>query len=668
MNTAIAPIFRRETAPLETQQATTDGDLLRAFVAERDELVFAEIVARHGGMVLGVCRRVAGDRHDAEDAFQATFLVLAAKAAKVRPPEMLGAWLYGVAYRTAQKARCNAARRRDGERRAAAMNTTQTTLDQHWDELRPVLDEEVNRLPARYRAAIVACDLEGKGRQDAAEELRVNPGTLSSRLARGRELLAARLMRRGVALSAGALAGLLASNAATAAPAAGLVSATVSAGVAMSATGGMLAAGTVSAKAAVLSEGVMRAMFMSKAKIVVGLVIAAALGGTGIGMVTRIALGADKPKVAKNDAAPAKGDKKGDFVKPDLSGPVVDVSADGKQVTLQTAKATKNDVGATTVIKLPDASKVTYSAITAAGDKPVEGYDAQVWLEAGSTDRAKRVAFMGRENFKSINRSADAQGLVTNVSPDGKQFSVETPSKEKGVDPQAMTVNITPATDLRFAAITTGGARMQEGQSAQVWFDPAARENAGIVRLTGQAPGTKKGDGEKNADVSGPVVAVSADGKTISLEGKATAKGEDPPRTEVKLADSTQVIYNGVGQDGAQPTAGYAAQAWVENGVAKRVVFNAYPKEPGPDISSRVVNVSADGRVITVETPSKVKGEGAGQKEIVIEGAKVVYMGVHAGEAKPTEGYEARIWLEKDAPGAAARVMFTQRGEGKEGK
>src|SRR4051812_44057097 len=177
-------------------------------------------------MVLGVCRRVAGDQHDAQDAFQATFLVLAVKAAKVRPPEMLGAWLYGVAYRTAQKARCNAARRRECERRAATMNANQTTTDERGHDLRPVLDEELNRLPARYRAAIVACDLEGKPRQDAAEELRVNAGTLSSRLARGRELLAARLRRRGVALSAGALAGLLASNAATAAPAATLLTST----------------------------------------------------------------------------------------------------------------------------------------------------------------------------------------------------------------------------------------------------------------------------------------------------------------------------------------------------------------------------------------------------------------------------------------------------------
>jgi hypothetical protein len=468
-----------------------------------------------------------------------------------------------------------------------------------------------------------------------------------------------------VALSAGALAGLLASDAATAAPAAGLVNATVSAGVAMSAKGGMLAAGAVSAKAVVLSDGVLRAMFISKAKIVVGLIIAAALGGTGIGVVTRIALAADKPKVAKNDDASAKGDKKGNFVKPDIAAPVVDVSADGKQITLQTSKGSKNDAGGTTVINLPDASQVTYSAIAASGDKPMAGYDAQVWLEAGSTDQAKRVALVGRESFKSNNGPADVQGIVTNVSPDGKQLSVESPSKEKGIDPVAVTVNIMPTTDLRFAAITSGGARMQEGYGAQVWFDPAARENAAIVRLTGQAPGTKKGDAEKNADVSGPVAAVSADGKTISLEGKATVKGEDPPRTEVKLADSTQVIYNGVPQDGAQPTEGYAAQAWLENGVAKRVVFNAWPKEKGPDISSRVVNVSTDGRVITVEVPSKVKGEGPGQREIAIDAAKVVYAGVHAGEAKPTEGYEARAWLEPDAPGAAARVMFTKRGEGK---
>jgi hypothetical protein len=267
---------------------------------------------------------------------------------------------------------------------------------------------------------------------------------------------------------------------------------------------------------------------------------------------------------------------------------------------------------------------------------------------------------MGRENFKSINRQADAQGVVTNVSPDGKQFSIGSPATEKGAQPTAVTLNVTPASDVRFAAITTGGARMQEGYGAQVWFDPQARENAAIVRLTGQQAGMKKGDGDKDADVTGPVVAVAADGKTITLEGKPSIKGEDAPRKEVKLAASTQLVYNGVKQDATQPEAGYAAQVWLENGVAKRVVFTAWPKEKGPDISSRVLNVSADGKVITLEMPPKIKGEGGERREIAIGDARVVYMGVHAGELKPTEGYEARVWLEPAAPGAAAKVMFTK--------
>src|SRR5262249_23907846 len=183
----------------------TDGQLLGCFIATRDEASFAALVRRHGPMVLGVCRRVLHDFHAAEDAFQATFLVLACKAASVAKRESVGCWLYGTAYRTAMEARTMTARRRARERPMSDMPHPQVAPAEAQD-WRPLLDRELSLLPEKYRAAIVLCDLEGRARKEAARLLKVPEGTLSSRLATGRQLLARRLARRGVALSGGALA------------------------------------------------------------------------------------------------------------------------------------------------------------------------------------------------------------------------------------------------------------------------------------------------------------------------------------------------------------------------------------------------------------------------------------------------------------------------------
>src|SRR5262249_12586006 len=139
-----------------------DGDLLRRYLLHRDEAVFEALVRRHGPMVMGVCRRVLHNLHDAEDAFQATFLVLVRRASTLRSPGMVGNWLYGVAYRTALEARKTAAKRRAKE--AKVVPRTESPRDA-WADLRPVLDQELDRLPDKYRAVIVLCDLEGKTRK-----------------------------------------------------------------------------------------------------------------------------------------------------------------------------------------------------------------------------------------------------------------------------------------------------------------------------------------------------------------------------------------------------------------------------------------------------------------------------------------------------------------------
>jgi RNA polymerase sigma factor (sigma-70 family) len=181
----------------------TDGELLSRFVATRDEAAFASLVGRHGPMVLGVCRRVLGNHHDAEDAFQATFLVLVRKAAGVVPRELVGNWLYGVAYRTALETKASRARRRAREAQVSARRDTQDLLDLAAErEQLGLLDRALARLPERYRAAVVLCDLEGKTHREAARLLGCPEKTLSTRLSRARKRLARRLAGAGSALAA----------------------------------------------------------------------------------------------------------------------------------------------------------------------------------------------------------------------------------------------------------------------------------------------------------------------------------------------------------------------------------------------------------------------------------------------------------------------------------
>src|SRR6516164_5731398 len=147
----------------------TDGELLARFAATRDEASFTALLRRHGPMVLGVCSRILGNSHDAEDAFQATFLVLARKAASVAPRERVGSWLYGVAYRAAAKLRAMNARR---HRRETLVRELPETFveppDDLWREVRPLLDRELNLLPERYRTAVILCDLQGQTGKEAA--------------------------------------------------------------------------------------------------------------------------------------------------------------------------------------------------------------------------------------------------------------------------------------------------------------------------------------------------------------------------------------------------------------------------------------------------------------------------------------------------------------------
>jgi RNA polymerase sigma factor (sigma-70 family) len=208
------------TAPLREKnesidwKSLSDKDLLGHFFHDKEDTAFSTLVERHGPLVFGVCRRILNDANDAEDAFQATFLVLVRKGATLRDPERLASWLYGVAYRTARKVRAKAALRTKSERQAGEMPTRsdvdKSTRDMTYEELQAVLDEEISKLPEKYSLPLVLCYLEGKTNAQAAAQLGWPEGSISRRLSRARELLRSRLAKRGMAISVALIAAVFA--------------------------------------------------------------------------------------------------------------------------------------------------------------------------------------------------------------------------------------------------------------------------------------------------------------------------------------------------------------------------------------------------------------------------------------------------------------------------
>jgi RNA polymerase sigma factor (sigma-70 family) len=190
-------------------ETVSDRQLLDRFTARRDEAAFAALVHRHGPLVLSVCRRMLGSRHDAEDALQATFLILARRAGSIRKKTSLGSWLHGVAMRVAFNLRRRRQRQLRHEAAAARPGEVRSVDAPSWPEVQAVLHEELHRLAEKYRAPLVLCYLEGKSRDEAALELGCSLGRLRGRLERGRKALHARLVARGLPLSAALAATLI---------------------------------------------------------------------------------------------------------------------------------------------------------------------------------------------------------------------------------------------------------------------------------------------------------------------------------------------------------------------------------------------------------------------------------------------------------------------------
>jgi RNA polymerase sigma factor (sigma-70 family) len=395
----MSTFMQRLRSALARQEAVdfADHELIHIYLHERKEEAFEALVRRHGPMVMGVCRRVLRNSHDAEDAFQATFLVLVRKAPTLRSPRLLGNWLYGVAYRTALEARKRSATRTANETEVARRPQTSEDL---WPDLQPILDQELQRLPDKYRVVLVLCDLEGKTRKDAARHIGCPEGTVASRLASARAILAKRLRRHVPAISGETLGAMLSLNSGAGVSTSVISATTKVAGVFAA---GQIAAGLGSANIAqvvALAEGVLKSMLLTKIKITTALVLAVAvscyLGAIGV----RIALG-QNPNQAKIPQAEGKaqGDEGGKAKVLQLDGSNAHIawSPDGKEL-------------------------VTVSFTMEMEDKTVNGQKTKVYAGNNSTLRFWDVA----KGEVRLSLGEQKRVTITSLafSPDAKTLAV----------------------------------------------------------------------------------------------------------------------------------------------------------------------------------------------------------------------------------------------------
>ncbi|HJZ57036.1 MAG TPA: RNA polymerase sigma factor [Gemmataceae bacterium] len=654
-------IQRLHRAVLGREDAeSTDSQLLERFIGDREEAAFESLVLRHGPMVMGVCRRLLRNAQDAEDAFQATFLVLVRKAATLSSRGLLANWLYGVAYHTALKARAAAARRRVRETQVSEMPEPQTVSPEPGGELREWLDRELSRLSEKFRAPIVLCELEGKSHQEAARQLGWPQGTLAARLSRGRALLAKRLARRGLAVSAGSLTALTGAQAAAVSPV--LVESTVKAASLIAAGN---AVGVVSANVSALTEGMVRAMSFMKLKIAAVGVLVVALGGLGVGpRQERVQAGfpddTQPPARSQERGQPRPADAPATFI-----GRVTAVAKDGKGFTLEGAPV-RSEAPQKIEVKLDEKSQVTFSGVGPGGATLSVGHTAQVWFAEGSKDTASRVNFHGPAE---VRRAADMTGRVSAVAADGKSFTVQFPPVVRGEVGQTASIRVTDKSAVTYSFIARGATKPTAGYQAEVWLEPGSKDTAARVNFIGTEGRPERGVPEKQPDASGTVSAVAKDLKAFTVEVQPRVRGEGTTKREIKIDDKTQFVYRSVGPDGDKPTEGYRVQVWLADGskdTAAKVTLTGVPSERQTLLLGKVVAVAPDGKGITVEVMSPVRGEGPKQVAIKFtDKTKVVYQAVGPGGAKPTEGYFVQVTLQEGSPDTAAEVILEQPNPGR---
>jgi RNA polymerase sigma factor (sigma-70 family) len=516
---------------VETHAEQSDGQLLQRFATQREEAAFAALLRRHGRLVWSVCRHILPREHDAEDAFQATFLVLARRASAIRKTEAVASWLHGVAYRIAMKAKKMTARRQERERRAAAHETQPASGDLAARELQAILDEELVRLPEKCRAPFVLCCLEGRSRQEAAAELGWKVGTVSSRIAQARRLLQQQLLRRGVTLSAALTAGVLWGPSVSASMPAALVQPTLKAAL-------LVAAGRTVSQVAVpsiaaLVQGGLKTMTTAKMKIATALLLAACLIG-GVSL----ALGVRPQEKAKPASSPPKAE--GDKPKTDLHG---DPLPDGALARLGTVRWRHGD----------QVLALGYSAdgkMLASGsiDEAVHLWDAKTgqllhilrghkaWVDSVFfTPDNKRVISCGQDQTarvwevatgKELRRWKTKGGWKMGLSPDGKTLAGmgDFPDKatiflwDTDTGKKVRELPYEGEQDLAFdMAFSPDGKRLVCGGKMLRLFDVATGKQLQVF-----------GSGQRIHSVAfagnGKVLAVGRDGQPVTLWDTTTLK------------------------------------------------------------------------------------------------------------------------------------------------
>jgi RNA polymerase sigma factor (sigma-70 family) len=558
----------REASRPPEAAGPTDGQLLESYVSSREETAFAALVYRHGPMVWGVCRRVLQSHQDAEDAFQATFLVLVRKAASVLPRELVGNWLYGVAHQTALKARSTSVKRRTREKQVTAMPEPALEQQKLWNDLQPLLDRELSRLPNKYRAVIVLCDLEGKTRKEAAQHFNLPEGTVATRLATARTMLAKRLARSGLVLSGAALGVALSRNQAAAGMPAWVATTTIRAG-SLFAAGQAAAPDAISIKAVALAEGVLKNMLLSKLKIATAVLLALAFLGAGAAALTlpgpvgkpadlasgerqRPELLLEKPEPAKEKKEPVVQPvkEKDEPIPPGVSGVVLAVDAEKHTLTVAhnlgdsnfcLTKDAKIEVDGKpgTLAALPTGACVHLNQFVdprTAGNVRAEGrnYWGVLLKEVDAAKNSIIVADKEDENTYSV--AADARILV-----DGKNCPL-------AAVPKGCHINLSLAADQKTARSIDAAGPYFSGVVKAVdpdkriitvhdkTYDVAADADIGIDNKPGQLAAVPVG---ANVNVS-----LHVDGKTVGrlqAYGRsvfAAVKGVDSAKSTITVAGS----------------------------------------------------------------------------------------------------------------------------------
>jgi RNA polymerase sigma factor (sigma-70 family) len=428
----------RRIADPQGHLGLSDAELLERFLTNRDDAAFEVLVWRHGAMVLGLCQRILRHTQDAEDAFQATFLTLARKADSIGKRESLGSWLHKVAYRVAVTARSSAARRASREQRGVEGVSVEPATDLLWRDLRPVLDEEIDRLPDSFRVPFVMCYLEGKTHEEIARQLGCAVGTVESRLGRARRRLKGQLTRRGLTLAAGALAVSLPEQTTAATVSASLVGAAV-----------QTVAGVVSTRVIALAEGVIQAMALPNFKGVTCMFALVGVLAAGAGLFiypgraaqptgpARVALlGTQQGKDVRPVGAPGGGEKEGPTkwqerrsLKRNGSGvTAIAFSPDGKTCAVGDEDGTVTFWDPTTG-KLTNTIKTQYPHVWACAFSP----DGQT-LAVATWEKQDRsmVELFNATTLKSrgVFASNEERYLSVAFSPDGKLLAIAGTNKK----------------------------------------------------------------------------------------------------------------------------------------------------------------------------------------------------------------------------------------------